>query len=126
MNPFGHIDLRVRSLKELLPFYEKLLPALGFEVTYHSEMWKVFAANAELPSAAYFAITEDPNHTPNENMIGFWAESPERVDELAKLIAEAGGTLTDGPRSFPISPSYYAVYFNDPCGNKYEITYRIN
>ena len=59
MNPFGHIDLRVPDLKAILPFYEKLLPALGFSRTFHSEQWKVFAAEGELPGAAYFAITED-------------------------------------------------------------------
>jgi len=126
MNPFGHVDLRVPSFDDVLPFYEKLLPALGFTITFHTAQWKVFAAGMELPSAAYFAITEDPDHVPNENMIGFWAESKEKVDELAKVVEEAGGTITDGPRQFPISPSYYAVYFKGPCGNKYEITYRVN
>ena len=31
-----------------------------------------------------------------------------------------------GPRLFPISPSYYAVYFEDPCGNKYEFLHRLD
>ncbi len=126
MNPFGHIDLRVPDLKQILPFYEKLLPELGFTRTFHTEKWKVFAAEGELPEAAYFAITEDPEHRSNANMIGFWAESPEAVDRLAELVKEIGGKITDGPRQFPISPSYYAVFFEDPCGNPYEITYRIN
>src|SRR6266511_5010207 len=30
MNPFGHVDLRVSKLETALPFYEALLPALGF------------------------------------------------------------------------------------------------
>jgi catechol-2,3-dioxygenase len=30
VNPFGHIDLRVRDLVEAEPFYDALLPALGF------------------------------------------------------------------------------------------------
>lgn len=126
MNPFSHIDLRVNSFEQLLPFYEKLLPALGFTRTFHSAQWKVFAAEGDLPSAAYFAITEDPNHQPNKNMVGFWAESPADVDRIAALVREIGGKITDGPRQFPISPSYYAVYFEDPCGNPYEITYRVD
>lgn len=126
MNPFSHIDLRVNSFEQLLPFYEKLLPALGFTRTFHSAQWKVFAAEGDLPSVAYFAITEDPNHQPNKNMVGFWAESPADVDRIAALVREIGGKITDGPRQFPISPSYYAVYFEDPCGNPYEITYRVD
>lgn len=71
MNRFSHIDLRVNRLEDALPFYEKLLLELGFTRTFHSANWRVFAADGELPSAAYFAITEDPNHKPNENLIGF-------------------------------------------------------
>lgn len=126
MNPFGHVDLRVSNMEELLPFYEKLLPALGFTRTFHTEAWKVFAAEGDLPSAAYFAITEDPAHQANANMIGFWAASPADVDRIANLVREIGGKITSGPHHFPISPSYYAVYFEDPCGNPYEVTYRID
>jgi predicted enzyme related to lactoylglutathione lyase len=126
MNKYSHIDLRVNDWKTALPFYEKLLPALGFTRTFHSENWRVFAADGELPSAAYFAITEDPNHRPNGNLIGFWAEDRAEVDRLADIVREAGGKITDGPRIFPISPTYYAVYFEDPCGNAYEIVHRLN
>ncbi|MBB6635754.1 VOC family protein [Cohnella thailandensis] len=126
MNRFGHIDLRVNDLERDLPFYEKLLPELGFTRTFHSANWKVFAADGELPSAAYFAITEDREHRPNANLIGFWAQDREEVDRLAKLIVEIGGAVNDGPRLFPISPTYYAVYFEDPCGNKYELLHRLN
>ncbi|MCG5251640.1 VOC family protein [Brevibacillus agri] len=62
MNKFSHMDLRVKSLEKSLPFYEKLLPALGFTRTFHSVNWRVFAAEGELPSVPYFAITEDPEH----------------------------------------------------------------
>ena len=59
MNPFGHIDLRVPSFAEYLPFYEKLLPALGFTRTFHSTEWRVFAADGELPQARYPVV---PGH----------------------------------------------------------------
>jgi predicted enzyme related to lactoylglutathione lyase len=125
-NPFSHIDLRVPSFAKALPFYEKLLPALGFTRTFHSVAWKVFAAEGELPGAAYFAITEDPAHTPNANRVGFWAASREDVDQIARLVENSGGKITDGPRLFPISKTYCAVYFEDPCGNKYEFLHRLD
>jgi predicted enzyme related to lactoylglutathione lyase len=126
MNPFGHIDLRVQDMSRCLPFYEALLPALGFVRTFHGAQWKVFAAEGDLPSAAYFAIIERPDHTPNRNTIGFWAASPEDVDRIADIVKAKGGVVTSGPQSFPISASYYAAYFEDPCGNPFEITYRID
>ena len=49
-NPFGHIDLRVASFAERLPFYEALPPALGFTRRYDGGEWRVFAT--ELPPPA--------------------------------------------------------------------------
>ncbi|MWV46366.1 hypothetical protein GRF59_22435 [Paenibacillus sp. HJL G12] len=126
MNKFSHIDVRVRSLQDALPFYEQLLPALGFNRTFHSRDWRVFAADGELPSAPYFAITEDPEHQPSSHLTGFWAEDRAEVDRLAELVSQAGGHIESGPQLFPISPTYYAVYFEDPCGNKFEIVHRLN
>ncbi|AUD04060.1 VOC family protein [Spirosoma pollinicola] len=125
-NPFSHIDLYVTSFEKTLPFYEKLLPQLGFTNRYDSPKWKVFATQGELPSAAYFAITEDKAHQPNKNLVGFWAENQEEVNQIAALVKEAGGTVTAGPGLFPISPTYYSVYFEDPCGNGYEFLHRTN
>jgi catechol 2,3-dioxygenase-like lactoylglutathione lyase family enzyme len=125
-NPFSHVDLTVADLKACLPFYESLLPELGFCRTFHSPAWKVFAAEGDLPEAAYFAITEDPAHVPNSVRIGFWAESPAEVDRITGVIQAAGGVIEDGPRLFPISPSYYAVFFQDPEGNRFEFMYRQN
>lgn len=86
----------------------------------------MFAAEGELPSVPYFAITEDPGHEPNENLIGFWAHDREEVDRIAELVVRYGGVINSGLRLFPISPTYYAVYFEDPCGNKYEMVHRLN
>ncbi|HAM80255.1 VOC family protein [Ornithinibacillus bavariensis] len=126
MNPYSHIDLRVSNFSEALPFYEKFLPELGFTQTYHSENWKVFAGEGSLPSLAYFAITEEASHKPNGNLIGFWANDREEVDRLAQIVQMAGGKITSGPKLFPMSPTYYAFYFEDPCGNQYEIVHRLN
>lgn len=126
MNKFSHIDLRVNDMERVLPFYEKLLPELGFVRPFHSADWRVFAAEGELPSAAYFAITEDREHQPNNHLIGFWASDQAQVDHIAKVVKENGGTINAGPQLFPISPTYYAVFFEDPCGNKYEIVHRLN
>jgi len=125
MNPFGHIDLRVTSIATALPFYSVLLPTLGFDRTFHGEEWKVFAAEGELPIVAYFAITEDAAHQPNKNRIAFWASSREDVDRIATVMREAGAKITSGPKLFPeYSGSYYALYFEDPCGNRLEVVHR--
>ena len=124
-NPFGHIDLRVTSMADGRPFYSALLPELGFTDEYPGGEWLGWAAAGELPSAAYFAITEDAEHTPNANRIAFWAADREKVDRVADLVRSIGATVTGGPREYPeYGGTYYAVYFEDPAGNKLEVVYR--
>ncbi len=124
-NPFGHVDLRVTSMRDAKPFYGVLLPELGFAHEYPGDTWMVWAADGELPEAAYFAITADPSHTPNANRIAFWAADREKVDRVGRLIRNIGAAVTDGPRDFPeYSGTWYAVYFEDPCGNRLEVVYR--
>jgi len=126
VNRFGHIDLRVKNAREALEFYAKLMPELGFTLTFHGGAWHVFAGGTHLPQAPYFAVTEDPEHVPNGNRIAFWAPSPQEVDRIAGVVAQAGGRRIEGPEKQPYSPTYYAVYFEDPSGNQFEVYYREN
>jgi len=124
VNPFGHIDLRVADLAAALPFYEALLPALGFTERHHGGQWKVWATTDDLPATAYFGIVESRGHVGNENRIAFWAESTEAVDRLAGTAKDAGATELSGPKPMPYGPGYYAVFFADPSGNRLEIYHR--
>jgi len=127
MNPFGHIDLRVKDIVAAQTFYGELLPALGFARPFHGKTWKVWAAAGELPSVPYFGITENPNHQPNENRIAFWLPSRADVDRVAAVARASGATLESGPRDCPeYSKSYYACFFQDPSGNRLEILHRVD
>jgi len=126
-NPFQHVDVRVSDLASALPFYAKLLPALGFTRDDSGERWKVFAAEGNPPSAPWFGFIEDRNHQPNANRIAFWAESREEVDRLAAIALAGGARTMSGPRLCPeYSPSYYAAFFDDPCGNPLEICHVVD
>jgi catechol 2,3-dioxygenase-like lactoylglutathione lyase family enzyme len=121
---FGHIDLRVSSLAEAQPFYEALLPALGFGERYHGEQWKVWATPDQPPAAMYFAITESAGHVANENRIAFSVCSRDEVDRIADIARTAGATELSGPKEMPYGPGYYAVFFADPSGNRLEVYIR--
>jgi len=123
-NPFGHIDLRVASIAEAQPFFEAILPPLGFTQRYDGGAWIVFATTDPPPSTAYLAITATDGHTPNENRIAFWVADRAEVDRLATIVSDAGGRDVSGPRDMPYGPGYYAVYFTDPAGNRFEIYHR--
>ena len=71
------------------------------------------------------AITEDAGHRPNLNRVAFWAPSREDVERLADVVRRAGGRITSGPKLFPEYPgAYFAVFFEDPSGNRLEIVHR--
>ena len=123
MNPFGHIDLRVSDRHRATAFYEQLLPALGFTERYEGEHWTSWATTDPLPGTAYFAITEEPTHAPNANRIAFWVASAAEVDRVAEVAERAGASLS-GPKEMPYGPGYYAVFFDDPSGNRLEVYVR--
>lgn len=112
-----HIDLRVPNLSLVQSFYRALLPALGFSRDVSDETWFQFEAEGPLGTGEFFGITESPRHVPNETRIAFWAESTGEVDRLAEVVRRAGGRNIEGP-GYDEGPGYYAVFFEDPCGNR--------
>jgi catechol 2,3-dioxygenase-like lactoylglutathione lyase family enzyme len=130
-----HIDLRVRDMEAATKFYAKFLPQLGFMREKHEpapresqgeDFHTFYSAGGDRPSE-FFGFTEDKNHRPNGTRIAFWAETREKVDEVAKLVREAGGRNLEGPEiCVDYSPGYYGFFFEDPDGNKLEICCREN
>lgn len=119
---FDHIDLRVRSLSEARPFYEKLLPALGFTRDVGIEEWFQYEAVGADEATEFFGVTESPQHVANECRVAFWADSIGEVDRLAEIVVHAGARNVEGP--LYEEARYYAVFFEDPSGNRLEICYR--
>lgn len=121
---FDHIDLRVQSLNDARPFYEAILPALGFTRCVDVKGWLQFESINPGGPAEFFGITEATLHQANESRIAFWAESTAEVDGLAELVRLAGGRAIEGP-DYSEGPGYYAVFFEDPSGNRLEICHRV-
>ena len=120
---FDHIDLRVPRLADVAAFYELLLPALGFTRRKNVvEGWLEFEVEGQ-QATEFFGITESNAHVVNENRIAFWAESPADVDRIAAVAARAIARNIEGPMDY--APGYYAVFFEDPCGNRLEVCHRI-
>jgi catechol 2,3-dioxygenase-like lactoylglutathione lyase family enzyme len=117
---YDHIDLRVRSLAEARPFYETLLPALGFTRDVRIEHWLQFEAAGAYGAAEFFGVTESSRHVANECRIAFWADSPTRSIGWLKSSSGAGARNVEGPW-YHEGPGYYAIFFEDPSGNRLEI-----
>ena len=121
---FDHIDLRVADMAAAQKFYGQLLPALGFSEVCGDDEWRSYQAPGD-KAEAFFGFTAEANHQPNENRIAFWVGSPAELERLAKIVREAGGQNLEGPELCrDYSPGYYALFFEDPSGNKLEICFR--
>ncbi|MES2924751.1 MAG: VOC family protein [Verrucomicrobiota bacterium] len=118
---YDHIDLRVPNLAKATPFYEVLLPALGFVRKVDVEEWLQYES-ADEAAGAFFGVTESPGHVANENRIAFWSESAADLERLAEVAMLAGARNLEGPMLY--EPGYHAVFFEDPAGNRLEICHR--
>jgi len=119
---FDHIDLRVRSLAEARPFYEVLLPALGFTRDASIEGWVTYETVGSDGTPEFVGVTESPTHVSNECRVAFRADSIHEVDRLAAIVVQAGARNVEGPAYE--DAHYYAVFFEDPSGNRLEVCYR--
>ena len=117
-----HVDLRVPDLQAARAFYEKLLPALGFTERAGIPDWVSYNAAGANPSE-FFGFIESPGHIPNENRIAFWTESNASVDAFLPLLQELGANKIEGPLFE--EPGYYAIFFEDPFGNRLEVCHRV-
>ena len=121
---FDHIDLRVKNRETAQRFYAQILPAIGFRVDKSGQRWGLFEAEGGV-GVDFFGFEEAADHEPNANRIAFWAPSREAVDKVGEVVRQAGGKNIEGPElCVEYSPGYYAVFFEDPDGNKLEICHR--
>lgn len=130
-----HIQITVKDMNVAVPFYDKFLSLLGFDIENKvSAVIKEHDFNVveyTHPLLA-FAITSPrqvfKNDTINRRKPGalhhlaFKAESRAEVDRLHSELKEIGAAIINEPKLFPeYGPDYYAVFFKDIEGIKYEI-----
>ena len=122
---FDHVDLRVSSFAEARKFYDVFLPALGFPGIRTAEIEVCYYAEGDRKMVPFIALNEKPDHRGNANRIAFRADSEEEVDRLGAIIRQAGAHHVEGPEyCHDYTPGYYAVFFEDADGNKWEICCR--
>lgn len=129
-----HIQITVKDIHIAEPFYDKFLPLLGFDirskVSAVIEEHDFYVVEYTHPSLS-FAITSPRkgfiNDTINRRKPGalhhlaFKAESRTEVDRLYVQLKEIGAPIVTHPKLYPeYSPDYYALFFKDLEGIKYE------
>ncbi|MEO5571643.1 MAG: VOC family protein [Bacteroidia bacterium] len=132
-----HIQITVKDLNVAEPFYDKFLSILGFDINRKS---KGSVAKHEFDVIEYFHPLlifgiNSPRETFKEEIIhrrkpgaihhlAFKAESREEVDRVYQRIKEIGANIIEEPKFFPQhGENYYATFFKDLEGIKYEIVF---
>jgi catechol 2,3-dioxygenase-like lactoylglutathione lyase family enzyme len=100
----------------VLDRYEKYVvtyehPRLGFSITSPRQTFAGEVVHRRRPGALHH--------------LAFRAASRAEVDHLHVALQSIGATIVSSPREYPeYTPAgYYAVYFKDPDGIKYEIVF---
>ncbi|MEA2786067.1 MAG: hypothetical protein QOF71_2171 [Candidatus Eremiobacteraeota bacterium] len=120
----SHIDLRVRDRAKATEFYDALLNVLGAtqETGKSFTTWQIPPPDEpdDWEATEWFGITEDPAMVPGSTRIAFDAPSRGTVDAIRVFLPAIGAQnieMTEGE----YGPKYYAVFFEDPDGNKLEV-----
>lgn len=109
-------------------FYAPVLGFLGYEkvedIPGQMTLWfngaaglavNIWQAREELKSRPH------ERYAPGFHHCAFSLESREAVEELHRLLAAKGISVLDAPAEYPhYAPGYYAVFFADDDGMKYE------
>ena len=131
-----HIEITVKDMSTAIPFYDRLLPLLGFDLRNRSEAMVErhekhvvsyehprlgFAITSPLPAFASEVINR--RKPGSLHHLAFRAKSRAEVDRLYLELQAIGATIVSPPREYPeYAPvGYYAFYFKDLEGIKYEI-----
>ena len=131
-----HIQITVRDMSVAVPFYDKLLPLLGFSL--QSKTSAVIDAHEfhvveSIHPRMGFAISSPRKAFQNEivhrrkpgalHHLAFRAGSRAEVDRLYAELKGIGAVIVTPPREYPeYTPAgYYALFFKDLEGIKYEI-----
>ena len=131
-----HIQITVRDWPVAVAFYDRLMPLLGFNpekrtsatISAHD-----FQVVEYLHPRMGFAITSPRQAFKNDHVhrrrpgslhhLAFRARSREEVDKLHGELTAIGAVIVTPPREYPeyTPPGYYALFFKDLEGIKYEI-----
>lgn len=136
MKPFiDHVQVTVKDMARAIPFYNGMLALLGFDISLRTE---ATVAKHELHVVEYphptLAIAINSPRAPlaHETVhrrrpgalhhLAFRADSRAEVDWVHAGLVGMGAKIVGGPKLWPEhGADYYAVFFKDPDGIKYEV-----
>lgn len=113
-----HVTLLVSSLSESMPYYEQLLPLIGF-TKLHANVWSDGCGFYFQFLQAKTGLAKYERYGAGMNHLGFGAASPEDVHRVREQMLAAGFNVPDVQNLGGAT----ALFMKDPDGIRFEITY---
>ena len=116
-----HIDVHVRNLDATSVLFDGLAEYVGYRRRADDEPDFVGYETAG-GGRPRIGLILDPDSRPGGTRLAFAVDTRERVDAAARVARERGARAIEGPQFNPeYGDDYYAIFFEDSDGNKYEI-----
>jgi catechol 2,3-dioxygenase-like lactoylglutathione lyase family enzyme len=118
----GHVGLNVPDLDTARAYYDRLMPALGYEpFVVDDDQFAYLPADNRRGAFVFFYPSAEPGedscHTTGLQHLAFMVDTRAQVDAAHALVADLGSDVVHAPREWPeYPPPYYATFWLDPHG----------
>ena len=119
-----HLDIHVRNIVAAQRLLDALAEHIGYRRVSESDEFEepgFVGYETAAGGRPRFGLIPDPASLPGSTRLAFAVETREQVDAAATIAREHGARAIEGPGLHPEYGDYYAVFFEDPDGNKFEI-----
>ncbi|MBM3488626.1 MAG: bleomycin resistance protein [Alphaproteobacteria bacterium] len=130
LGAMDHLGITLGDLaKSEATFYAPILGFLGYERVEATEamtVWYSRTARSAInlwQAQPALARRKHERYAPGFHHFAFSATSREEVDTLHRLLLGIGAAVLDAPAEYDYLPGYYAVFFADPDGLKFELVH---
>ncbi len=130
-----HVELSVLDYAASIEFYDRMFGWLGYKSfstldigyrsTYYMARFPIPHSYIGIQPAGEGQRLDSESHAPGIHHIALWARNRREVDRFhSEFLVGASVNVTDAPADYPIyAPGYYAVFFVDPTGIRWELAY---
>ena len=130
-----HVEVSVLDYERSIEFYDRMFGWLGYKSfwtldvgyrsTYYMARFPLPHSYIGIQPAAMGGKLNHQDHATGIHHIALWARSRREVDRFyQEFLLKEGVTITDRPDAYPIyAPGYYAVFFLDPTGIRWELAH---
>ncbi len=114
-----HIDVHVSDIARTRRLFDAVMTAVGWEPRSADSDYASYWLNKKRPSLGFIA---DGRTGSGSMQLAFAVATNAEVDAAASAAGANGARKVDGPAFHSeYGDDYYAVFFEDPDGNKFEV-----